>query len=465
VLAAASGERLMKPLVKLMTVVLAVLAIAGCASVPPDQALLDATTWAARAQAPAPTLAESDTARAALQAERARLLGTPLTERAAVELALRSSPAAQALLAEGWQLQATTAQRGAWPSPTLALERLTQGADVARTTTLTLGLTELLTLPWRQAGADRQVQAQRLQLASDLLARDAAVRAQWVRAVAARQLLQYHRQVHEAAQASAELAQRLQAAGNFSRLQQARQQAFLVDASGQLARGLMQATTEREALVRLLGLTGAEAASLQWPERLPELPAALRTEEAAMLAASGERLDLQIARAQWQGSARAEGLVLPALLDAELARGVELTLALPLPGTAALRSQGATAATLAAAQRLEQVRIEASSTVRERHAAYAAAHEIALRHRDEIVPLRKAITDEMLLKVNGMLVGVFDLLADARLQAGAVISAIEAQRDFWLANAALDAAILGTPAVGLAPVAGMAPNAQTQGPH
>ena len=49
--------------------------------------------------------------------------------------------------------------------------------------------------------------------------------------------------------------------------------------------------------------------------------------------------------------------------------------------------------------------IEATTTVRERHAAYAAAHEIALRHRDEMVPLRGAITDEMLLTVNGMLAG------------------------------------------------------------
>lgn len=37
-------------------------------------------------------------------------------------------------------------------------------------------------------------------------------------------------------------------------------------------------------------------------------------------------------------------------------------------------------------------------------------------------------------------------LADARCQVGAVITAIEAQRDFWIANAARDAAILGVPA-------------------
>ena len=61
------------------------------------------------------------------------------------------------------------------------------------------------------------------------------------------------------------------------------------------------------------------------------------------------------------------------------------------------------------------------------------------------MPLKRTITDEMLLKYNGMLVGVFELLADARAQVGAVIAAIEAQRDFWLADAALNAAIVGAP--------------------
>ena len=44
-----------------------------------------------------------------------------------------------------------------------------------------------------------------------------------------------------------------------------------------------------------------------------------------------------------------------------------------------------------------------------------------------------------------MLIGVFELLAEARSQVGAVIAAIEAERDFWLADAALEAAILGVP--------------------
>ncbi len=54
------------------------------------------------------------------------------------------------------------------------------------------------------------------------------------------------------------------------------------------------------------------------------------------------------------------------------------------------------------------------------HGAYRTAYDIARHHRDEIVPLRKRIADENLLRYNGMLIGVFELLADAREQIASV---------------------------------------------
>ena len=77
-----------------------------------------------------------------------------------------------------------------------------------------------------------------------------------------------------------------------------------------------------------------------------------------------------------------------------------------------------------------------------------------------MVPLRKRISEENLLRYNGMLIGVFELLADAREQVSGVITAIEAQRDFWLADAALSSTLIGKPIAGPAvaspPAAGTA---------
>ena len=48
---------------------------------------------------------------------------------------------------------------------------------------------------------------------------------------------------------------------------------------------------------------------------------------------------------------------------------------------------------------------------------------------------------------NGMLIGVFELLADARTQIASVNASIEALRDFWIAQADLDMALIGKPSL------------------
>ena len=103
------------------------------------------------------------------------------------------------------------------------------------------------------------------------------------------------------------------------------------------------------------------------------------------------------------------------------------------------------AQTLAAANRLEATVRAAGSSLRETYAAYRTAYDVSKHYRDEVLPLRKVISEENVLRYNGMLIGVFELLADTRDQVNTVIAAINAQQDFWLANAALQAAVIGNP--------------------
>ncbi len=70
-------------------------------------------------------------------------------------------------------------------------------------------------------------------------------------------------------------------------------------------------------------------------------------------------------------------------------------------------------------------------------------YDLARHYREVVVPLRKKIAEETLLRYNGMLLSVFELLADAREQVMSVNASIEATRDFWLADADLDAALSG----------------------
>lgn len=450
--------------------------LGGCATVESDRTLDAGAPWLTLDGRALPSLALDQTQRQRMNDRRARLLAGPLDERGAVELAWQTSPAAQALLAEGWAAQAQTMQGVSLPRLGIALERIVHGDEIALARTLSLGLTEWLALPARREAAQQQIRVQSLQVARDLLALEQTARRQWVRAVAAAQSMAYQEQVRDAAEAGAELARRMQAVGNFSRLQRAREQAVLTDAQAQLARAALQARVEREALIRVLGLPPESAERLRLPSRLPDVPARALSAEQVAAAAQRDRIDVAWATAQWRAAGGDRERRWTGFLDAELklsreregvsrSRGTEVDLMLPSPDRLASESQHLSARALAAEKRLEQTQVEAASVLRERYAVYRTAHELARQAHEEWVPLHKAITDETLLRYNGMLVGVFELLAQARQQVSAVAAAMEAQRDFWLAQIALDGAIVGAPGDETMPQRSSSPSAATSGGH
>jgi len=212
--------------------------------------------------------------------------------------------------------------------------------------------------------------------------------------------------------------------------------------------------------VRVLGLTATQSARLTLPERLPDLPKAPRDEAELARRALDERLDVRMARAELDATAQSlgltratsvvDGLYLAGRYVSETGeapwKGYEIVVPLPLFDFGDARRANAQALYTAMLNRTAQVAVDAQSQLRGTYSAYRTTYDLARHYRDEIVPLRKAIADEMLLKYNGMLIGVFDLLADAREQIGSVIQSIDAQRDFWLADAALQATLIGRPA-------------------
>lgn len=105
-----------------------------------------------------------------------------------------------------------------------------------------------------------------------------------------------------------------------------------------------------------------------------------------------------------------------------------------------------------AVHRTAQVAVDARSEVRESYSAYRTSYDLAKHYRDEVVPLRKRISEENLLRYNGMLIGVFELLADSRDQVTSVTSYVEALRDYWIAETNLQTALTGrSPGAGGAP--------------
>ena len=116
-----------------------------------------------------------------------------------------------------------------------------------------------------------------------------------------------------------------------------------------------------------------------------------------------------------------------------------------------------------AVHRAAETAVNARSEVREAYTAYRSAYDVACFQRDEVVQLHQRIAEENVLRYNGMLIGVFELLADTRTQIDSVNAAIEAMRDFWLAQADLDMALIGKSNLSAPPGATMAPEAAAGG--
>ena len=459
------NARSMTPLFRRSALAAAVLVLAGCATVNIDQAITDTNDANASRSF---TTGKAELSRSESQLEaRSKLsddlLAKPLDMDGAVQLALANSPAVQAMLAQSWADMAQANQNGRIANPMFTFERMRFADELEIGRLLSFGLLDLLLLPQRLAVSRGQVAQARLQLSASVVEQVTQTRQAWVRAVAAQQTLQYAGQVNRSAQASAELARRMQQVGNFSKLQRARQQAFYADATAQLAASQHAATAAREELVRQLGLTDAQAAQLQLPERLPDLPKEARAASVVSAAATGQRLDVQLARNQLDLAGRSQGInLINSLIDVELGirrdtvfdnaagsstprKGYELGIRLPIFDWGSAQRDSMNAQSLAAANRYESTVRNASSQLRESYSAYRTAHDVARHYRDEIVPLRKLMADENMLLYNGMFISVFELLADMREQISSVTAAINATQQFWLADAALAASMTGKP--------------------
>ncbi|WP_313070028.1 TolC family protein [Melaminivora sp.] len=437
--------------------------LTGCASVSLDQNInrvnVEAGSFTEGKLALARTQEESDQRAQAAQA----LLAQPLGQKETVQLALVNSPSLQALLAQGWAESADAAQVGRIANPIFSFERMTAGTELDLGRALSFGLLDLLTLPTRYGVATRRIEQSQLRLTGNVVDQVTGVRQAWVRAVAAQQEFQYAKQVYDSAEAGAELARRMQGVGNFNRITRAREQAFYADAATRLSTAQHQVTASREELVRLLGLDESQAQALKLPERLPDLPKQALDPQAVGSLATKARLDIRLAQTALDGAAKAQGLnMVTSFTDIELtgrrnttfdnaegtrstARGWEIDVRLPLFDWGGMQRDAMNARTLAAANQLEGTVRSAGSSLRESYSAYRTAYDVARHYRDEVVPVRKVIAEENQLRYNGMLISAFELLADARDQVGAVTAALDAQQQFWLADAALQASVIGRP--------------------
>jgi outer membrane protein TolC len=444
------------PLLRAVAAGAALLVLSGCATFSKDGGLDEVSALAAERTGQDIRLAKAGSEDGTAQAVLADMLKHPLSAENAVRIALVNNRGLHAALAGLGVAEADLVQAGRIANPGFSFGRMSGGGETEIERSVMFDLVGLVTIPLRRDIEARRFESAKLAAAIDAVRLAADTRKAYFNAVAAAQSARYAQQVVDAAQASAELAQRMARVGNLNALDQAREQAFSAEATTQLARTRHQATAAREQLARLLGVWGADT-GFQLPDRLPDLPVTPREAGNIEAAAMEQRLDLRLAKLDAQATARALGLTRATgfvnVLDAGYVNasksgaprenGYEIALALPLFDWGGARVAKAQAIYMQSVHRTAHAATVARSQVREAWSAYRTSYDVATHYRDEIVPLRKKISEETLLRYNGMLTSVFELLADARAQVTGVNAAIEAQRDYWIAETDLQAAISG----------------------
>ena len=242
----------------------------------------------------------------------------------------------------------------------------------------------------------------------------------WVSAVAAEQSVRLLEEAKNTLEISGDLTRRMTQVGNVSKLTQARAQLALSESAVALARSRSSALAARENLTVVLGLWGAPA-GYQLEAGLPALPKQAIEVPDVEAHALQARADLRVARARWQlKQARATSPDADGLWDA-------------VGDAASVRS----------------VAVKLRSQAREVYFAYRTAFDIARYLQVEVLPLRTFIHDELVLRYNGMLTSIFDVLADSQARTMTSQAAVMAHRDFWLAHADLQALLAGAPMEGL----------------
>lgn len=443
-------------MMRLTLTALATLLLGGCASFSQDGGFgtVEQLTKERVGQTPAfqRTAEQANSAKTQV----AELLKKPLTPDSVVAIALLSNRDLQASYAELGIAESDLVRAGRLANPSFSFGRLSGNGIVEIDRAVLFDVLGLLTMPLARQVEQRRFEQTQLLAAFETIGVASEARRAFFEAVTAQQLVGYFGQVKEAADASNELAKRMAAAGNFNKLAQMREQSFYSEATAQLARAQHQALAARERLTRVLALAGDQL-GFTLPERLPDLPSTPAEPKDAEQTAMDKRLDVLMAKRSTESTATSLGLTQTTrfinVLHAgyqnksstgeQRSNGYEIELELPLFDFGSARVARAEATYMQSVNRTAQVAINARSEVREAYSAYRTAYDLAKHYRDEVVPLRKRISDENLLRYNGMLASVFELLADSKDQIASVTGAVEALRDYWVAETNLQSALTG----------------------
>ncbi|MBX9945731.1 MAG: TolC family protein [Reyranella sp.] len=443
--------------------------LAGCAQFSADGGMGDVASGVRQEIGKDVVKIASDEQAAQARAQVAALLAGPLSAEQAVQIALLNNRSLQAAYNNLGISEATYVQASLPPNPSLSLLRVA-GTGVANfEVRLIEDILNLITLPRRTAIAAERFGQARYRAIGDTLRLAADTRRAYVRAIASDQQVGFLEQTRATADTASRLVAGMGEAGGGDQLNQAEIAAFRAELGARVAQAKLRARQDRETLVRLLGLSGADLA-FTLPTELPPLPPTLDTAMEIEVEAIRRRVDLEIARREVAALAKSLSLTeatryvsmlqLSGIFNNETANpltnfdtainrgGAQIDLQIPIFDTGESRTRAARETYMRALNLLAGKAVDARSEARIAYETYQATYDIARSWRDRVLPLRQNVSRQIMLRYStgvlagdGLRVDLFKYLADARVRIAANAASLDARRDFLLAVADLQAAL------------------------
>jgi outer membrane protein, heavy metal efflux system len=386
-----------------------------------------------------------------------QLLAGPLTADAAIQVALLNNRGLQATYAELGVAQADVVQAGLLTNPVFdgAVFFPVAGGPVKADLSVAMSFLDIFYRPLRRRVAAARFEEAKLQVTGAVLDFAATVRAAFYRHQAHEQRRELLETVVQALAVSADVTERLYAAGNITDLDRARERALLEEEKLQLRAAEVAVGESRARLNTLMGLWGDEI-TWQIERRLPELPADALPVEGLERHALAQSLDVASARQRLVVGGEQLGVSRAMLLfpESSLGAGAEREegewkvgpiIEVPIP--LLNQGQGRLGRVAAEFRRAEQAYyaegVRVRSTARLVNTRLQGAEDRARYSRDIVLPLRERIVRETQLQYNAMQVGVFELLRAREQQIEAAIAYVDALLDYWLARTDLELLLSG----------------------